>query len=38
LRFAYDAAAFGPSRSGQVEVRLRTSQAAHIVGVLAAAR
>jgi hypothetical protein len=29
VRFAYDAAAFGPSRSGQVEVRLRTPQAAH---------
>jgi hypothetical protein len=34
----YDAAAFGPSRSGQVEVRLRTPQAAHIVDVLTAPR
>jgi hypothetical protein len=38
VRFAYDAAAFGPSRSGQVEVRLRTPQAAHIADLLAAAR
>ena len=37
VRFAYDAAAFGPSRSGQVEVRLRTPQAAHIADLLAAA-
>jgi hypothetical protein len=37
VRFAYDAAAFGPSRSGQVEVRLRAPQAAHIADLLAAA-
>jgi hypothetical protein len=37
VRFAYDAAAFGPSQSGQVEVRLRTPQAAHIADLLAAA-
>jgi hypothetical protein len=35
--FAYNAEAFGPSRSGQVEVRLRTPHAARIVELLTSA-
>jgi hypothetical protein len=37
VRFGYDAGRFSAERSGQVEVRLRTSQAARIVGFLSAA-
>ncbi|MER7278746.1 hypothetical protein ABT369_30325 [Dactylosporangium sp. NPDC000244] len=33
--FAYDAGATDPARSGRVEVRLRTAQAARIVQLLA---
>jgi len=34
VRFAYEAQAFGPSRSGHVEVRLRTQHAARIAELL----
>jgi hypothetical protein len=35
VRFAYDAAAFDASRSGRVELRLRTAQAARVAELLA---
>jgi hypothetical protein len=34
IRFAYDAGAANPSRSGTVEVRLRTARAAHVAELL----
>ena len=36
VRFGYDAGRFSSQRSGQVEVRLRTPMAAHIVDLLSA--
>ncbi|WP_035928362.1 hypothetical protein [Pseudofrankia saprophytica] len=34
VRFAYDAGKFNPTRSGTVEVRLRTPRAAHVAELL----
>lgn len=36
VRVAYDAAAFANSRSGEVEIRIRTHRAAEIVALLTA--
>jgi hypothetical protein len=38
VSFAYDAGAFGSSRSGHVEMRLRTQHAARIIELLTSVR